>query len=264
MEKRYELKFHDTLHIQHEEQLQIVIQPRAKGNLLIYLDPEAKDVQVQLLVKESANAKIFVQNKASQEVKFTVQAQMEENANCTMAILDLEQTPMEFKQKVNLAQQGANFELYTAQLCGDQSHKVSDIEILHETSNTTGIMHNYAVLFNEAYYEMVANGNIEKNCAQAQSHQETRVLTLGKDFKTKVIPLLLIDENDVKASHALTIGQPDENQLYYLQSRGLTTGQAMGLLSVGYFMPVIQLVEDETIRQQLEDEMERRVGIYGN
>lgn len=264
MEKQYELKFHDELHIQQEEQLQIVIQSRAKGDLMIFLGEKAKNVSLQLIVQDSANAKIFVQNKAKQEVKFSVQAEIKENANCVMAILDLEQTPMELQQKVNLAQQGANFELFTAQLCGDKAHKASDIEILHQTSNTTGIMHNYAVLFNEAYYEMVANGNIEKNCAQAQSHQETRVLTLGKDFKTKVIPLLLIDENDVKASHALTIGQPDENQLYYLQSRGLTTQQAMGLLSVGYFMPVIQLIENEELREKLEEEMERRVGIYGN
>ena len=62
----------------------------------------------------------------------------------------------------------------------------------------------------------------KKGCAQAQSHQTTRVLTLGKDHTAKVIPLLLIDENEVKASHALSIGQPDEEQLYYLCSRGLS------------------------------------------
>ena len=262
MEKKYELKFHDTLHLQQDQSLQICIEPRAKGNLFFILDTDASQVQVE--VKESANVKIFVYNQHKAKTSFTYDMQIKENASCTMAILDLEQAPMELKEKVTLDQEQAYFELYTAQLCGDDSTKISDIEILHQTSNTTGIMHNYAVLFDRAYYEMVANGNIQKNCAQAQSHQETRVLTLGKDFKTKVIPLLLIDENDVKASHALTIGQPDENQLYYLQSRGLTPQQAMGLLSVGYFMPVIQWVDDEDLRKQLEEEMERRVGIYGN
>lgn len=111
---------------------------------------------------------------------------------------------------------------------------------------------------------MVANGNILKGAFDSASHQETRVLTLGKDHETKVIPLLLIDENDVKASHALTIGEPDENQLYYLQSRGLSKETALGLLSVGYFMPVIRQIENEDLREQLREEMERKVGIYGH
>ena len=262
MEKTYELKFHDTLHIQKEESMQLVIDARAKGDLFFVLESNVSKVHVQ--VRESANVKVFVYNANKNETQFEYDMEIKENAQCTMAILDLQTQPLKLKEKVTLDEQGAYFELYTAQLCATDSQKINDIEILHQTSNTTGIMHNYAVLFERAYYEMVANGNIEKACAQAQSHQETRVLTLGSDFKTKVIPLLLIDENDVKASHALTIGQPDENQLYYLQSRGLTPQQAMGLLSVGYFMPVIQWIEDETLRTTLQNEMESRVGIYGN
>ena len=73
---------------------------------------------------------------------------------------------------------------------------------------------------------------------------------------------LYIDENDVKASHALTIGQPDADQLYYLQSRGLSTRQAVGLLSIGYFKPVISLIEDESAREAIESRMEERVGLY--
>ena len=264
MEKVCELKFHEELHIQNEEQIQFVMQPRSKGDIILFLEEGAEKVSVSVNAKESSNVKFFVQNRTNAKTQFDFHMEMDENATCKMAILDLQQTPMELKHKVNLNQPGADFELYTAQLCGDDAQKVSDIEVVHQASNTTGVMHNYAVLYNRAYYEMVANGNIEKNCAQAQSHQETRVLTLGKDFKTKVIPLLLIDENDVKASHALTIGQPDENQLYYLQSRGLTIQQAMGLLSVGYFMPVIEFIDDEQVRQQVEDEMERKVGIYGD
>ena len=87
-------------------------------------------------------------------------------------------------------------------------------------------------------------------------------MTLGKDHKAKVIPLLLIDENDVKASHAQTIGQPDEDQLYYLQSRGLTNRQAMGLLSIGYLLPVLERIRDEDLKKELQQTMESKVGLY--
>ena len=91
-----------------------------------------------------------------------------------------------------------------------------------------------------------------------------QIIHQNRDHMTKCIPLLLIDENDVKASHALTVGQPDEDQMYYLQSRGLTKKQAIGLLSVGYFLPVLDLIEDKDLKQQLQQEMESKVGLYGN
>ena len=215
-------------------------------------------------VQDSASVTVFIQNKTDQEIRTDSHITIRENATCRMAVLDLQKTKMNQDHQIELLEEGAFCELYTGQLCGNDSCKVSNIEIHHKAGNTTVLMHNFAVLFDRSCYEMVANGNIDNACAQAESHQETRVLTLGKDYKTKVIPLLLIDENDVKASHALTVGQPDESQLYYLQSRGLSPKQAMGLLSIGYFMPVIQVIKEKEIRLQLQEEMERKVGIYGD
>ena len=264
MEKKYESKFHEELHINDESaKLQIVVDSRSKGELLIFLE-NCQTFSFSVEMKESSNLTVFIQNKAEQEVSVQSNINMAKDSNCKMAVLDLQKDKMIFENKVNLENQGAYYELYTGQLCGKDVNKISNIEIQHKADHTTGIMHNFAVLFDRSYYEMVANGNIDKCCAQSESHQETRVLTLGKDYKTKVIPLLLIDENDVKASHALTIGQPDASQLYYLQSRGLTPAQAMGLLSVGYFMPVIHVVKEESLRIQLQEDMERKVGIYGN
>ena len=207
---------------------------------------------------------VLVLNHASNACILDVIINMEEYSNCKMGVLDLQDEPLTWNQKTNLNKEGAHYEVWSAQLCMENQLKKGNMEVEHFASHTEGIMKNFAVLFDEGKYEMVANGNINKGCQEAQSHQATRVLTLGKNHSAKVTPLLLIDENDVKASHALTIGQPDENQLYYLQSRGLSTKQALGLLSVGYFLPVIDFVEDEELKLSLREEMERKVGLYGH
>lgn len=85
---------------------------------------------------------------------------------------------------------------------------------------------------------------------------------MSEQHDSEVVPVLLIDENDVKASHATTLGQPDENQLYYLQTRGLSRKQALGLLTVGYIMPITELFEQEAIRNALKDEIEMKVGLH--
>ena len=109
---------------------------------------------------------------------------------------------------------------------------------------------------------MEACGKIVKGAHDSASHQASRVLTLSNQQSSEVIPLLLIDENDVKASHATTLGQPDENQLYYLQSRGLSRSQALGLLTVGYLMPISDLFDDATYHDEMKNEIEKRVGLH--
>ena len=72
---------------------------------------------------------------------------------------------------------------------------------------------------------------------------------------------LLIDENDVQASHATTMGQIDENQLYYLQTRGLTKTQALGLITIGYLLPIASSLDDETLQEELSAKVEKKVGL---
>ena len=83
-----------------------------------------------------------------------------------------------------------------------------------------------------------------------------------KNITVRFLPVLLIDENEVKASHATTLGQPDENQLYYLQTRGLSRSQALGLLTLGYLLPISELFDNEEIKEKLKNEIEKKVGLH--
>mgnify|MGYP002710832516 FL=1 len=104
-------------------------------------------------------------------------------------------------------------------------------------------------------------GRILKDAYGSNSHQSSRALVLSEDQTCEITPILLIDENDVQASHATTIGQIDENQLYYLQTRGLTKKQALGLITVGYLMPIASVLDDETLKEELTSKIEKKVGL---
>ena len=84
---------------------------------------------------------------------------------------------------------------------------------------------------------------------------------MAEKQRSHVTPLLLIDENDVQASHATTLGQPDENQLYYLQTRGLSREQALGLLISGYLMPVAYGLNNEELQSEITRKIEEKAGL---
>ena len=256
--------YNESIQWNKDEALHVELLPYSHGSLFIEITSQSSGLDLDIEIHEYANSKLFIYNHSHQPACFNLNMNIYRDASCQMGFLDLQEGMMKWKQQINLLESGANFEILSGQLCHENSEKVCSMEIKHLADHTQGLMKNFAVLFDKGKYEMVANGNISKGCYEAQSHQATRVLTLGKGHIAKVIPLLLIDENDVKASHALTIGQPDADQLYYLQSRGLSNRQALGLLSIGYFLPVIAMIEDESLRDTMRQEVESQVGLHGN
>lgn len=256
--------FYETISIHQNQEHIVSVQPHSKGTLLVTIASDARAYALQMNVQASANIKVFIYNQARSAFDLNIKVNMYQDAVCQMGFLDMEDAPVDWHHFVDLVEPGARYEILSGQLCMSNQAKICDMEVRHDAPYTMGEIKNFAVLLEHGHYEMVANGNILKGCKKAQSHQATRVLTLGKDHTTKCIPLLLIDENDVKASHALTVGQLDEDQMYYLGSRGLTKKQSIGLLSVGYFLPVLDLIEDKDLKQQLQQEMESKVGLYGN
>lgn len=264
MEKRYTGRFHEKLGLRDSRDLFLTFDPDASGSLEILLQEDLEQLDLQIEAGAYSDVRIYMQNESGRDVVCRIRAGLQNDAKIAMGLLDLEPHGFDLDLRADLNQPGADFEVFTGQLCLENAPKKGHMKVAHHTRNTYGNMHNFSVVFDRGDYLMVADGTIEKGCPQSESHQETRVLTMGTHHRAEAIPILYIDENDVKASHALTIGQPDASQLYYLQSRGLDKAQAMGLLSIGYFMPVISLLDSQEDRDRVRQEMERKVGLHGH
>jgi Fe-S cluster assembly scaffold protein SufB len=65
-----------------------------------------------------------------------------------------------------------------------------------------------------------------------------RILLLDKQSSAVAEPKLEIENNDVKASHAATVGKIDEDQLFYLESRGVNINEAKKLIVEGFLKEV--------------------------
>lgn len=109
-------------------------------------------------------------------------------------------------------------------------------------------------------------GHIIRGAKGADAQQESRVLMLSDKARSDANPILLIDENEVTAGHAASIGQVDPEDMYYLMSRGLDQATAERLVIRGFLGSVIteipvKEVRDEMI-QVIEDKLTKRE--YGN
>ncbi|UJL45204.1 Fe-S cluster assembly protein SufD [Virgibacillus sp. NKC19-16] len=102
-------------------------------------------------------------------------------------------------------------------------------------------------------------GKIEHGASRSNAEQESRVLMLSEKARGDANPILLIDEDDVEAGHAASVGRVDPVQLYYLMSRGITRTEAERLVIFGFLAPVVNQLPIESVREQLTQLIERKV-----
>lgn len=97
--------------------------------------------------------------------------------------------------------------------------------------------------------------------AQAtDAYQTNRNLLLSEEAHADSLPNLEIEADDVRCSHGATVGQQNEQQIFYLMSRGLTRDQAEKLVVYGFFEEVLARVPVEWLHERLSRVIERKLG----
>ena len=101
-------------------------------------------------------------------------------------------------------------------------------------------------------------GYIKHGGTKSIANQESRVLMLSENARGDANPILLIDEDDVEAGHAASVGRVDPEQLY-LMSRGISRTEAERLVIHGFLDPVVRELPIEDVKRQLREVIERKV-----
>jgi Fe-S cluster assembly protein SufD len=126
----------------------------------------------------------------------------------------------------------------------------------HQAPHTTSDLQFRAALQDAS--RMVYTGliRIAKAAAQTNAYQANHNLLLSEAAKAETIPMLEILADDVQCKHGASIGPIDEEQIFYLMSRGVPRAAAERLIVMGFIEPVIQQVPFEPLRERLREEIE--------
>ncbi len=136
-------------------------------------------------------------------------------------------------------------------LNGSQHHDTHSI-IDHTVPNC--ISHQtYKGVLNDAS-RAVFNGKVfvRENASGTDAQQSNKNLLLSNDARVDTKPQLEIFNDDVKCSHGATVGQLEEEELFYLLARGLPETLARNLLTYGFAEEIINKINIETIKSELD------------
>ena len=143
-------------------------------------------------------------------------------------------------------------------LNGTQHHDTHSV-IDHTVPNCTSHQ-NYRGVLNDKS-RAVFNGKVfvRENAHGTDAEQSNKNLLLSNDARVDTKPQLEIFNDDVKCSHGATVGQLEDEELFYLLSRGLPEPLARNLLTYGFAEEIVNKIGIESIKAELDEMLLRRL-----
>jgi len=154
---------------------------------------------------------------------------------------------------------GSEANVATVALANNKQKQNITIRVENLAPYSNGNIINYGVVKDDAHLAFNGIGKIHKGMNGGDNQQESRVLNLSRTAEAIANPFLLIDEGDITAGHAASIGQIDEDQVYYLMSRGMSKAVAEKLIVSGFLVPFVKKIRSETLTEQLLNSIEKKL-----
>ena len=125
--------------------------------------------------------------------------------------------------------------------CGSDSLKIH-VVVVHKAKKTSSDIFIRATVKDRARVVLAGLIKVESGSEGVCAFLREDVLLLSERAKAEVIPNLEISTDEVKVSHAATVGRINEEQVFYLRSRGLTKEKAEELISGGFLQEALDRV----------------------
>jgi len=141
----------------------------------------------------------------------------------------------------------------------DDQHFDLDSRVWHRGEHTTADLVTRGVVDDTARSVYEGTQVVEQSAWNTSSYQRENTLMLSDESEADASPKLIINNHDTEASHSATVGQIDQEDLLYMMTRGVPPQLAKNMLVEGFYVPVLEEVEVDELREDLETRIRSRL-----
>ncbi len=141
----------------------------------------------------------------------------------------------------------------------EEQHLDINARVWHQAEHTTADLVTRGVLDNEARSVYEGVQDVGRGAWSTNSYQRENTLMLSDDAEADASPKLIIHNHDTEASHSATVGQVDQEDLFYMVSRSIPPKQARDTLVEGFFVPVLEEIAVDEFREDLSQQIRNRL-----
>ena len=158
--------------------------------------------------------------------------------------------------KVDLNGEGARFAINGVGIStADEKIRVH-VELRHNVPGCSSSQLFKNLVGGRALVDFYGRIIVAQDAQKTEAYQANHNLLLSETARVNTKPQLEIYADDVKCSHGATIGKLNEDEQFYMRSRGISLAEARFLQMISFVSPVFELVPEETERERLKNEVE--------
>ena len=181
---------------------------------------------------------------------------VERDAKVDVVIAVMAGESCDWKIDVELIGEGAEANLYGAYVCGSDEKVKMAVDMYHKVPHCNSRQLFKGIAGGESRVDFYGKIIVAQDAQRTEAYQENHNLLLSDKAKVDTKPQLEIYADDVKCSHGATIGRLNEEEQFYMRSRGITLEDAKLLQMISFIAPVLENVKDEAQRESLSSSFE--------
>ena len=181
---------------------------------------------------------------------------VERDAKLDMVLLVMPGVSCDVKLDVKLAGEGAEANIYGAYVCGGDERVKISVDMHHALPHCNSRQLFKGIAGGTSRVEFYGKIIVAQDAQRTEAYQENHNILLTDGAKVDTKPQLEIYADDVKCSHGATIGRLNEEEQFYMRSRGISLEDAKVLQMISFIAPVIEQVPEsdrEAMMASFED-----------
>jgi Fe-S cluster assembly protein SufD len=210
---------------------------------------------VEIIVRDGAHLTVVsVQQWADDAVHAAShQARVDRDATLRHFVISFGGAVVRVNPSVELAGAGAHGQLYGLSYSDAGQHLESQVYLFHKGRDTRGdVLYKGALQGVGARSVWIGDVLIGPDAVGTDSYEANRNLVLTDGARAESIPNLEIETGDIRgAGHASATGRFDDEQLFYLQSRGISEDEARRLVVIGFLSDIVQRIGIPSLEAEL-------------
>ncbi|MCY7325387.1 MAG: Fe-S cluster assembly protein SufD [Microbacteriaceae bacterium] len=239
----------------------ITAKKHSRGHIVLHNSGAAQLAEnVEIVVEDGADLTVVsVQQWNDDAIHLASHfARVGRDAKLRHVVVSLDGDVIRINPSVHLVSEGADVELYGAYFATSGQHIEQQVFVDHNAPKTKSrVTYKGALQGRGAHTVWIGDVLIRQSAAGTDSYEQNRNLLLSDGARADSIPNLEIETGDIAgAGHASASGRFDDEQLFYLQARGISEEEARRLVVRGFLAEIVQRIGSPELQTRLESAIE--------
>lgn len=160
---------------------------------------------------------------------------------------------------VSLKGEGAEANIYGAYICGGDEKVRFAVDMHHDVPHCNSRQLFKGIAGGSSRVDFYGKIIVAQDAQRTEAYQENHNILISDEAKVDTKPQLEIYADDVKCSHGATVGQLNEDEQFYMRSRGIPEDEAQVLQMISFMAPVLANITEEAQREEIGSAVESAV-----